>query len=175
MALLKNMSLLIDIFGSAPLGSYGVRNSLNVFFCKYGWGESTPFQLNNKIDTYHPLAKFIYTKGVDAWEPIANREDVNLKFHCLTVLEMSLAGCIFTEKVNKEYTRNRGGSPKSDYFNKKFYKELCTSANDYQRALMIQQVNEYYYPNNFTMKIVIDEETGLAMYNGEPINPPTSK
>ena len=162
--------------------TYAVRNQLNQFFCIHGWGKQSDWQIKNKIDTYTPLAKFIYTRGVDEWEIIANSRNILiLKFDCMTVLNMTLSGCTYSSSVNNQIKAAGGANVETAYFDEDFYMELCEVASDYERAEMKLSIKPYFYKNVLPTFSKIDENSGLVValegrdHKGEeiwnPVNP----
>ena len=155
------------------LGAWGVRNGLSTFFCKNGYGESTGWEWNPPVETFTPLAYFIFTKGVDAWKEV-NDADGFLKpnFDANTVISLTLAGCIFSKKIHDEIQQIGASSPKHDYFDKKFYKELCSVADDNQRALMRWKLEPFHIDYDKTGKAIEfagQDEKGKDIW--VPVNP----
>ena len=143
------MSSIADIFGTVPLGSWGLRNQLNYFFCKYGYGKSTGYQWSNKVHTYHPLAKFIYEKGVDAWiesKDFDNDGRPELNIH--TVLTYSLQGSIYSRKRHIEILKRKNSDYSiSDYYDESFYKMLCKISKETERRDMLDLCNGSHFFN----------------------------
>lgn len=125
-------------------GTPGIRTALFKWFIKNGYGdkEGLGLWLTHDTSALTPLARFIYTRGVDNWEEVSNHQDISMtpKFDDITVLKMTLAGCKFSYKVCLDIQQKGWSNPEEDYFDKKLYKELCEIADDHERGTMIMRV-----------------------------------
>ena len=143
------MNLIGDVFGPTPLGSWGLRNHLNAFFCKYGYGKSTGYQWNNKVHTYTPLARFIYNEGVDGWMKSMDLDAAGRpEFNIHTVLTYSLQGSIFSKnKHNEILKRKHSEHSLADYYDESFYKKLCKISTESERGELLDLSNVSYFFN----------------------------
>ena len=139
----------------------GVRNALYTFFIKSGHAnpEGQGWWFTHDTEKISPLARFIYTEGVEAWESVKDYPNPKRapEFNDKTILEMTLAGCVFSSKVCREIESQGGGNLYEAYFNKKFYKALCKIADDQRRGLMRLQVEAYYRGENALPLALIDK------------------